>query len=37
MTAAWRLPGSRFVTVEAQDISVALAKKSAAFNGLTAR
>lgn len=37
MTAAWRLPGSRFVTVEAQDISVALAKKSAAFNGLTER
>jgi tRNA1(Val) A37 N6-methylase TrmN6 len=37
MTAAWRLPGAKFVTVEAQDISVALAKKSAAFNGLTAR
>lgn len=37
MTAAWRLPGSRFVTVEAQDISVALARKSAAYNGLTAR
>ncbi|MFT3711690.1 MAG: methyltransferase [Archangium sp.] len=37
MTAAWRLPGARFVTVEAQDISVALARKSAAFNGLTAR
>jgi tRNA1(Val) A37 N6-methylase TrmN6 len=37
MTAAWRLPGSRFVTVEAQDISIALAKKSVAFNGLTER
>lgn len=37
MTAAWRLPGSRFVTVEAQEVSVALARKSAAFNGLTER
>lgn len=37
MVAAWRLPGARFVTVEAQDISVALARKSAAYNGLTAR
>ena len=37
MTAAWRLPGSRFVTVEAQEISVALAKKSVAYNGLTNR
>jgi tRNA1(Val) A37 N6-methylase TrmN6 len=34
MVAAWRLPGARFVTVEAQDISVALAKKSVAYNGL---
>lgn len=37
MVAAWRLPFAKFVTVEAQDISVALAKKSAAFNGLTER
>ena len=37
MVAAWRLPGARFVTVEAQDISVALAKKSAAYNGLSER
>ena len=37
MVAAWRLPGARFVTVEAQDISLALAQKSAAFNGLTGR
>ena len=37
MVAAWRLPGARFVTVEAQDISVALARKSAAYNGLSER
>jgi tRNA1(Val) A37 N6-methylase TrmN6 len=37
MTAAWRLPGARFVTVEAQDISVALARKSVIFNGLEGR
>jgi len=37
MVAAWRLPGARFVTVEAQDISIALARKSAAYNGLTDR
>ena len=37
MVAAWRLPGAQFVTVEAQDISVALAHKSAAYNGLTSR
>jgi tRNA1(Val) A37 N6-methylase TrmN6 len=34
MIAAWRLPGARFVTVEAQGDSVALAQKSAAYNGL---
>jgi tRNA1(Val) A37 N6-methylase TrmN6 len=34
---AWRLPGARLVTVEAQELSVALAKKSARFNGLTTR
>ena len=37
MVAAWRLTGARFVTVEAQDISVALARKSAAYNGLSER
>ena len=37
MICAWRLPGARFVTVEAQPESVALARKSARYNGLTAR
>ena len=37
MIAAWRLPGARLVTVEAQPESVALAKKSARYNGLEAR
>lgn len=37
MTAAWRLQGARFVTVEAQDISVELARKSAKYNGLDDR
>jgi tRNA1Val (adenine37-N6)-methyltransferase len=37
MICAWRLTGARFVTVEAQAESVALAKKSAQFNGLTER
>jgi tRNA1Val (adenine37-N6)-methyltransferase len=37
MIAAWRLPGARFVTIEAQAESVALARKSAAYNGLEAR
>jgi tRNA1Val (adenine37-N6)-methyltransferase len=35
MICAWRLPGLKFVTVEAQSESVALAKKSAKYNGLT--
>jgi tRNA1(Val) A37 N6-methylase TrmN6 len=35
--AAWRLPGARLVTVEAQAESVALARKSMAFNGLADR
>jgi tRNA1Val (adenine37-N6)-methyltransferase len=35
--AAWRLPGARLVTVEAQEASVALARRSMAFNGLTGR
>lgn len=37
MLAAWRLPGAKFVTVEAQQESVALAKKSIAWNGLGER
>src|SRR3984957_10523056 len=37
MICAWRLPGAKFVTVEAQTESVALAKKSARYNGLTER
>ncbi len=37
MVAAWRLPGATFVTIEAQEESVRLARKSAAFNGLEAR
>ena len=37
MIAAWRLPGAQFVTVEAQEISYRLAKKSVRFNGLTSR
>lgn len=37
MIAAWRLPGARFVTVEAQPESVRLARKSARWNGLDER
>jgi tRNA1(Val) A37 N6-methylase TrmN6 len=37
MIAAWRLPAARFVTIEAQSESVALAKKSAAWNGFEDR
>jgi tRNA1Val (adenine37-N6)-methyltransferase len=37
MICAWRLPGARFVTVEAQPESVALARKSARYNGLADR
>lgn len=37
MIAAWRLPQARVVTVEAQEESVRLALKSAAYNGLTGR
>ena len=37
MIAAWRLPGARFVTIEAQEESVGLARRSAAYNGLTDR
>jgi tRNA1(Val) A37 N6-methylase TrmN6 len=35
--AAWRLPGARFVTVEAQEMSIRLARKSVAYNGLADR
>jgi tRNA1Val (adenine37-N6)-methyltransferase len=34
---AWRLPGVRFVTVEAQEASVRLARKSVRYNGLEPR
>ena len=37
MITAWRLPGARCVTIEAQAASVALARKSARYNGLTDR
>ncbi len=37
MIAAWRLVGARFVTIEAQEESVRLARKSAAWNGLAER
>jgi tRNA1Val (adenine37-N6)-methyltransferase len=37
MICAWRLPGAKFVTVEAQNDSVVLAGKSARYNGLTGR
>jgi len=37
MICAWRLPGVRLVTVEAQSESVTLARKSACYNGLTDR
>ncbi len=37
MIAAWRMPGAKFVTIEAQEESVALARKSASYNGLENR
>jgi len=37
MICAWRLPGAKFVTVEAQSESVTLARKSARYNGLEDR
>jgi len=37
MIAAWRLQGARFVTIETQDESVRLARKSADYNGLLDR
>ena len=35
--AAWRLPGARFTTIEAQEISIRLARKSVRYNGLESR
>jgi tRNA1(Val) A37 N6-methylase TrmN6 len=35
--SAWRMPGTRFVSIEAQPESVALARKSARYNALTDR
>jgi tRNA1Val (adenine37-N6)-methyltransferase len=37
MVAAWRMPGARVVTIEAQSESVALARKSIRWNGLEDR
>jgi tRNA1Val (adenine37-N6)-methyltransferase len=37
MIAAWRLPGAKFVTIEAQEESVQLARKSARYNQLKTR
>ena len=37
MIAAWRLQGASFVTIEAQEESVRLARKSAEYNGLAGR
>ena len=37
MICAWRLPGAKFVTIEAQAESVMLARKSARYNGLAGR
>jgi tRNA1(Val) A37 N6-methylase TrmN6 len=37
MICAWRLPGAKFVTIEAQSESVALARKSARYNGIEER
>ena len=37
LLSAWRLPGARFCTVEAQEISIRLARKSVRYNGLEER
>ena len=37
LITAWRLPGAAFCTVEAQEISIRLARKTMRFNGLEAR
>ncbi|MBM4279644.1 MAG: methyltransferase [Deltaproteobacteria bacterium] len=37
LTVAWRLPGCTMTTIEAQDLSLRLQKKSIAYNGLGPR
>jgi tRNA1(Val) A37 N6-methylase TrmN6 len=37
LISAWRLPGATFCTVEAQEISIRLARKSVRYNGLESR
>ncbi|MDP9193519.1 MAG: methyltransferase [Acidobacteriota bacterium] len=37
LIAAWRLPGATFCTVEAQEMSIRLARKTMEFNGLSSR
>lgn len=37
LISAWRLPGATFCTVEAQEMSIRLARKTMAYNGLTPR
>lgn len=37
LISAWRLPGATFCTVEAQDISIRLARKTMRYNGLESR
>jgi tRNA1(Val) A37 N6-methylase TrmN6 len=37
LISAWRLPGATFCTVEAQDISLRLARKTMRYNGLESR
>lgn len=37
LISAWRLPGATFCTVEAQEMSIRLARKTMEYNGLTAR
>lgn len=37
MIVAWRLPGAQMYTLEAQEISIRLARKSVAYNGLSDR
>ena len=37
LISAWRLPGATFCTLEAQDLSIRLARKSVRYNGLEER
>ncbi|HYK02598.1 MAG TPA: methyltransferase [Thermoanaerobaculia bacterium] len=37
LISAWRLPGATFCTVEAQDVSIRLARKTMKYNGLESR